>query len=243
MDSSWTYMLILGLSIAYPLAQSFEKRIYMHQKFRFILPGILVTGLIYIVWDVIFTQAGIWGFNHNYTLNIYLLGLPFEEWLFFLVVPYCCIFLFEVLRLFVKLFYFPVASRFIIYFLLILSLASIPFVYDRIYTLTAVSFVSLMLILQLVQKTYNTWFSGFILAYLLSLVPFMIVNGILSSLPVVWYNDLENLSSRIYTVPVEDSIYLFGLLLPSINMYQILLYKFASPELRIKMKLNTVTGF
>ncbi len=241
--ASWTYMAILGISMLYPLAQSFEKRIYMARKFRFIFPGILAVAAVYVVWDIWFTRMGIWGFNHTYTRDFYLAGLPLEEWLFFLVVPYACIFLFEVLRYFVKRFHHPVMSRIVIMALLLLFLGMIPFVTGKIYTLAALSFTSLMLMLQLVQRTYKTWFSGFLFAYLLSLLPFIIVNGILTSLPVVWYNNAETLGIRIWTIPLEDFIYLMGLLLPAINIYQNLLHRFASPSLRQKMQLDKTSGF
>jgi len=242
-DGSWTYFTLLGLSLLYPLAQSFEKRVFMHRKIKFILPGLLVTGTVYILWDIWFTKAGIWGFNHNYTREVYLLGLPVEEWLFFLVVPYCCIFLYEVLRYFVKRFYYPDFSRILIYVLLVLLIGSLPFVWHRTYTFTSSAFTSLMLILQLFQKTYKTWFSGFMLTYLVSLIPFLIVNGFLTSIPVVWYDNAENLGIRIYTVPLEDFIYLMGLLLPSVNIYQLLLHRYASPILGSRMGLDRVTGF
>ncbi len=243
MDPGWTYFLILGLSLAYPVAQSFEKRVYMYRKIRFILPGILVTGAVYLAWDIWFTRAGIWGFNHNYTRDLYLFGLPVEEWLFFLVVPYSCIFLYEVLRWSVKRFHYRAAARYLLILLILLGMASLPFLYGRTYSFTTVSFTTLMLLLQLIQKTYRTWFSGFLLTYLLSLVPFMIVNGVLTFLPVVWYDNAENMGRRLFTVPFDDFIYLMGLLLPAVNIYQVLLHRFASPSLREKMDLDRVTGF
>lgn len=242
-EPGWTYALILGLSIAYPLAQSFEKRVYMYRKFRYILPGILVTALLYIGWDIWFARAGIWGFNPNYTGDLYLLGLPLEEWLFFLVVPYCCVFLFEVLRLFVRRFYHPRTARIILMVLLGAALISLPFIYRRTYTLTAVAFTALMLLLQVLQKSHRTWFSGFLIAYLLSLVPFMAVNGVLTALPVVWYDNAQTLGVRLFTVPLDDFIYLMGMLLCTVNIYQVLLHRYASPALRQKMDLETVTGF
>ncbi|RPI46555.1 MAG: lycopene cyclase domain-containing protein [Bacteroidetes bacterium] len=226
--ASWTYFILLGLSLLYPLAQSFESRICMYRRVKFILPGILATGLIYIAWDVWFTRAGIWGFNHNYIRDISLFGLPMEEVLFFLVVPYCCIFLYEVLRYFIKSFHYPLLSKYVIYGLLALFTGLVPLVYDRTYTVTALSFTSLMLVLQLVQKTYLTWFSWFMLTYLVSLVPFMIVNGFLTAIPVVWYDNAETLGLRIFTIPLDDFIYLMGLLLPSVNIYQLLLHRHAS---------------
>ncbi len=241
--ASWTYLLVLILSLAFPLAKSFESRVYMYRKIKYILPGIVITGALFLVWDIWFTKASIWGFNPSYTRELYLLGLPLEEWLFFLVIPYCCIFLYEVLRLYVKSFYYPKVARITIYLLVALLLAALPFVHDRAYTLVAFSSTALILILQLVQKTYKTWFSGFFIAYLLSLVPFMVVNGILTFLPVVWYDDTQNLGVRLLSVPLEDSIYLLGLMLLAVNIYQLLLHRFASPRLRRDMNLDTNTGF
>lgn len=226
--ASWTYLAILGFSLLYPLAQSFEKRLTMYRKFIYILPGILITGAIYITWDIWFTNLGIWGFNHNYTLDLYLAGLPLEEWLFFLVVPYCCIFLYEVLGFFTRKLHYPRSSKIAIYVMLALFMGTIPFVMDHLYTVTALSFTSLMLILQLIQKSYRTWFSGFLAAYLLSMIPFVAVNGLLTSIPVVWYNNAANLGIRVWTIPVEDFIYLMGMLLPAINIYEVLSRRFTS---------------
>ena len=56
----------------------------------------------------------------------------------------------------------------------------------------------------------------FLISYLLTLIPFFIVNGILTdgdfdfvseTNPIVWYNDTENLSIRIITIPIEDFFY------------------------------------
>jgi lycopene cyclase domain-containing protein len=241
--ATWTYLILLVLSVLYPLIQSFERRVFMFRKIKFMLPGILLTAFVFIVWDILFTRAGVWGFNHSYTKDWYIAGLPLEEWLFFIIIPYCCFFLYEVLRYFVKEFYFPRFSKFVIYFLLALFLVSIPFVYKRTYTVTAMGFASLMLILQLLQKSYRTWFSGFFLTYIVSLIPFLIVNGVLTYLPVVWYDNAENIGFRIYTIPVDDLIYLFGLLLPSVNIYNILIRRFGSITLRERMNLHRHTGF
>ncbi len=241
--ASWTYLLLLGISIAYPLAQSFEKRVFMYRKFKFFMPGILFLFLLFIIWDILFTKYGIWGFNHSYTLDLYLAGLPLEEWLFFLVIPYCIVFLHEVLRFFVKQFYFPTFSRVVIIVSILVFSLTLPFVRDRVYTFTALAFVIPFLLLQLVLKTYRTWFSGFLLTYVVSLIPFLVVNGFLTRIPVVWYNNAENLSARITTIPVEDFIYLLGMLLPVFTIYQLLLHRYAPVKLRKDMHLEKISGF
>ena len=61
------------------------------------------------------------------------------------------------------------------------------------------------------------WLGRFYVGYAISLVPFFLVNGILTGWlleePIVWYNDAENLGIRMGTIPVEDGIYLLLLLL------------------------------
>jgi hypothetical protein len=52
-------------------------------------------GIFFIAWDVFATSKGHWSFNSDYVNNLKLLGLPFEEILFFITVPYSCLFVFE----------------------------------------------------------------------------------------------------------------------------------------------------
>jgi lycopene cyclase domain-containing protein len=60
--------------------------------------------------------------------------------------------------------------------------------------------------------------------YLLLLIPFFIVNGILTGTgleePVVWYNDEENLGIRLLTIPVEDVVYGFELFLLTVFFFE-----------------------
>ena len=62
------------------------------------------------------------------------------------------------------------------------------------------------------------------MVYSVLLLPFFIVNGILTGTgldsPVVWYNDNENLGLRVLTIPVEDIFYGMELIFLNLLIYQ-----------------------
>ena len=64
------------------------------------------------------------------------------------------------------------------------------------------------------------WLGRFYIGYFIALIPFFIVNGILTYMPVVTYNDAENLGIRLFTIPIEDTIYCLLLLLMNVIMYE-----------------------
>jgi lycopene cyclase domain-containing protein len=171
---------------------------------------------IFIPWDIIFTDNGFWGFNPAYLTGYYLLGLPVEEWLFFICIPYACIFTHYALLEISPKFRFGQRTTHVIYISLITVLIIVLwYFYDRWYTL--LSFVFCLLILAIVYNTRKQLLRSFFATYLVILIPFLIVNGVLTGTgiedQVVWYNDNENLGKRILTIPVEDSIYNLGMLL------------------------------
>jgi lycopene cyclase domain-containing protein len=70
----------------------------------------------------------------------------------------------------------------------------------------------------------HLWLGRFYLGYVVSLIPFLMVNGLLTGSfleePIVWYNDAENLGLRIGTIPVEDSVYMLLLLMMNTTIYE-----------------------
>ena len=58
--------------------------------------------VVFLLWDEFFTRSGVWSFSNAYTVGIRIGNLPIEEALFFITVPYCCMFIYECVRC-----YFP----------------------------------------------------------------------------------------------------------------------------------------
>ena len=178
----------------------------------------LLPAAIYIAWDSWFTARNVWSFNDQYIIGKKYFGLPIEEILFFLVIPYCCVFIYECVRL-----YFPAVTKkvkgdaWLKSIAVLLLIAGVVF-FKKDYTASTSLFLGLTLILFFV---FRKWFPGFnsgvfLISYAITLVPFLVVNGFLTALPVVIYNDAENLGARIYTIPVEDVFY--GMLLVFLNI-------------------------
>jgi lycopene cyclase domain-containing protein len=67
-------------------------------------------------------------------------------------------------------------------------------------------------------RSFHT--AAFLISYLVILIPFLVVNGFLTAIPVVLYNDAESLGFRIYTIPVEDVFYGMLLVMMNIAVYE-----------------------
>lgn len=219
----FTYLAIDLLSVAFPFLASFEHRISFWKKWPGLFLGIGVMMLIFIPWDVVFTAEQIWGFNEEYLIGIEIAGLPIEEWLFFLLIPYACMFLYEVMRHFIRKDVIGPSARMISGLLIAILLIGGLMHFDRSYT-------SITFILTAIALTYHAfiakspWLGRFFIGYAISLVPFFLVNGILTGSwveePIVWYNDQENLGIRLGTIPIEDAIYLLLMLLIATTFYE-----------------------
>ncbi|RYZ92092.1 MAG: lycopene cyclase domain-containing protein [Sphingobacteriaceae bacterium] len=215
----YTYLLINFLTVFFPVALSFDKRVQFHKSWKFIWPGMALTGLVFLCWDVLFTIKGVWSFNADRITGITFFELPLEEILFFLTVPFSCIFIYACLNYYVKWEPGNRLTRVISNLLIILSLFVLIFNYDKIYT--AVTFGLLFVLIVYLQFGVQAhWLSRFYMAYAVSLIPFYIVNGLLTAIPVVLYNDMENLGLRVGTIPFEDHFYSMALLLMNIGFFE-----------------------
>lgn len=209
--NKYYYLLIDFFTIIFPFLLSFDKKVAFYKHWKPLFKGLLIGGLIFLIWDHIFTINNVWSFNENYITGIRIASLPIEEVLFFLVVPYACVFVVYCIEA-----YFPKISNFknFRYFWLITFIFSVFMIVgysDRMYTF--VTFVLLSILSLWFFIKYKKWHAYFIVGYIISLIPFFIVNGLLTSIPIVLYDDTENIAFRWFTIPFEDSFYMLALLM------------------------------
>lgn len=218
-----------------PLLLSFDKKVAYYKKWKYLFPAIILTACFFITWDIYFTQKGIWGFSPEHLYGIHIIKLPVEEWLFFLVIPYASIFTYEVVITYFKRIGNGKTAGIVNLVLIGFALIMIVVFRTKAYTLYTFSLMAIMLALQQ-WFLKSPWMQSFYLSTLLILLPFMVIDGLLTGTfiagEVVWYNNMETMNLRIGTIPLEDVFYGFVLILVNITLYE------AFRRRRIKQKQN-----
>lgn len=225
LETRWYYAILLVFTLLFPLLASFDKRIDYFSKWPAYLKAVLPVALIFILWDVWFTRFGVWGFNPDYFSGFTLLGLPWEEWAFFFVIPFSCLFIYESIQYFFPGISFGKYDRPVT-----LSLAILFFVvgfakWSALYTATAFILSGFLCLFHYLFLTKSTpWRGYFYLSYAVSWIPFLLINGSLTGAftenPVVVYNPEEFLGIRVGTIPLDDSVYSFLLLFSTTTLYE-----------------------
>lgn len=219
------YFWILLGTIVFPFLLSFDKKVHFYSHWKSMLPGMFLVGLFFLLWDNYFTVHEVWGFNPKYVQGIYLFRLPLEEILFFLVVPYACVFVYEVIRAYFPDLKLDLLGRAFAFAMVLSGMLLTIFYIRNWYTLTACSLSSL-LIIGIHFRAKAKWFNYFALTFLVCLIPFLLVNGVLTGFftnePVVWYSETHIMGIRIGTIPLEDIYYNLGMLLPIIFIHEML---------------------
>lgn len=217
----YAYLLINLLSVAGPVALSFDRKVNYYSYWKSLFPGLLTTAFFFIVWDILFTQWGVWSFNSVYLTGIQIINLPVEECLFFITIPFSCMFIYVIFR---KRWMnrtndLPSYSLLLVaIFFILISLLSTP----KLYTSITAAIAAIITIVHYVIFR-NRWLTIFIVTYLIHLIPFFVVNGILTAIPIVLYNNAENCGVRLYTIPIEDSMYSYVLLLMNSTIFELVL--------------------
>jgi len=195
-----------------PLVISFERRrINYYSKIRSVALSVLCVGMVFVAWDALATSRGHWSFNPLYLVGPKLLGLPFEEILFFITVPFSCLFTYEALAYYLKEARPMHIGKLPLIVGLALALLSLVFV-NREYTFLAMLSVGISIIVanRLVRDLFSSRLYWLYIA--LTFAFFFIFNYLLTSLPIVEYSDPAITGVRFTTIPVEDFMFNFSML-------------------------------
>ena len=252
MNPNYLYLAVDLAVLAIPLACSFDRKVRFVRFWPALFPAIAIMMALFIPWDIAFTERGIWGFNPDYLSGIWIAGIPLEEWLFFVCIPYACLFTYESLKHYVpnpigKPCAIPASAL-----LAVLCASLAATLADRWYIGLTCVLTSLLTAglaygasrwAMVREWNHRLWF-----AYLPLLVPFILSNGVLTGIrfwqypaihrdvasiadQIVWYNNAHNLQLRIFSMPVDDLFYGFLMIAMTVVAYEL-----------IARRLGLVTG-
>ena len=216
------YLIIDLSALVVPLVFSFHPKINFYISWTALSKAIGLTALLFLAFDSVFNACGIWSFNPQYITGIYIFNLPMEEVLFFICIPYSCLFTYYCLNKFYTFNWnLKAEDIFCVLFSTVLLITGIIF-WRKIYT--SFTFISTA-VLCLFLKFYRhiPWFGKAVSVYAILIFPFFFLFFVLTgtglSEPVVRYNPAHILGIRIMTIPVEDFIYGFELFLLNLSLY------------------------
>lgn len=226
-DLHGLYLMVDLAVLSLPLILSFDKKVSFYKEWKYFFPINLAVGAFFIIWDILFTEAGIWAFNPDYLLVPELFGLPIEECLFFLCIPYASVFTYFALRSYLKSNPLQNADTTLNAAGIITCLVLVVNFRNQWYT-SITAFLTLFGLLW-TMKNYKAWSADLWLAFFVLLPPFIISNGVLTGLDfreypflhndasiirdqIVWYHPGHNTGWRIFSMPADDLVYGFLLI-------------------------------
>ncbi len=206
----YTYSLILFFTVIICFIASFDRRILFNRYFGAFVKSASLVAIAFIAWDVWFTAKGVWWFNTEYTLGIVIAGLPLEEWLFFICIPFSCVFTYFCFDKFFKLEWLSGFNNLIVFVSVIACSLMALLHYDKIYTLvTAIATAATLIYLHFIARA--DWIGKASLVFTILMLGFFPVNGVLTGTAIenaiVNYNPRDFLGIRLGTIPIEDAVY------------------------------------
>jgi lycopene cyclase domain-containing protein len=208
-----SFYLYLNLAIIIvPLIFSFEKRIKFYSKFKALVVSILIVGVFFVGWDILATYRGHWSFNPSYVGMAKLFGLPIEEILFFITVPFSCLFVFKAIVYFLEDKKLLSLKKWVVSIIGLLIIFSALIFLNKEYTFLSIISVGFT-VFCVSQVNLNLFLSRAYWIYVLvTLFLFLIFNYILTSFPVVVYSPNAITGFKVTTIPIEDFLFNFSML-------------------------------
>jgi len=182
--------------------------------------SILCAFIFFVIWDELVINY-FWSFNQKYISGFLIGRIPIEEVLFFISVPFACLFLWvNYKKLFVeikeiKFFKNP------LFLLLILVGAAFSLFIGKIYSGVVLSVFFLVIVVDSILKT-KLFLQKHFLIFIFGVVNILtfIFNLYLTARPVVIYNTFLKTNINIISIPIEDFIYGMALISIVIIIYE-----------------------
>lgn len=216
---NYTYLLIDLALLLLPVLLFSIRRLNFTDHSKFIVLAALISVFSFSIPTEFMTQLKVIVFNPPYLSGMTLWQLPVEELLLLFILPLSglAVYLFLNDR-------FPDNSheKYSLAFsniMLGVCIAMLYFGHQKLYTLF--TFSILFVFILYIEYVNNIRFMyRFYRAFLVTLLPFYMVYGVLANLPVIQYNSAETLNFNQFNIPFETPFYFMGMLLLSVYLFE-----------------------
>ena len=215
--------LILLLAVAFiPLLFKSASKTRIFPKLKYFIPAIIFSSAIFIIWDNRFTQIGVWTYNPDFFSGKEILSLPWEKWLYYIVISWVSLFVYEQVK--IKFSYLKSDNLFLAISLVLLVVFGLIAFFSRlkIYTFFTFFLLTIYFGYTLFRNRFKSHLTHFYISFFLLLIPFFILSVILVKLPIISYGPEFTLQLRILQVPVENLVGFFLLLFINITVSEYL---------------------
>jgi lycopene cyclase domain-containing protein len=219
---NYWYSLVLLVMAVITMFLFVKKTIVFFTELKYMIPAILFSGAIFILFNYRLLETGIISFNSSFLAGKYLFKLPVEEWLFLLIISF---FSFSVYILISVLFpNFERPNLFLVISVVLLLGFGFGAWHFRQKLIPFFIFFLLTIYFgyTLIRNRFKMHLTKFYISYAIAVIPFFLIKGLLHSLPVIFFNSDYTLGIRLLNVPVEEFAYFFLLMLINITIFEYL---------------------
>ena len=216
---NFEYLLFNLIVLFGPVLFSFDRQVRFVHFWPAAFISIVTMMIPFIIWDSLVSGVH-WFFHAKYTLPVRIFLLPPGEILFFISVPFACLFIWQIIATFKPPVY--IKTRFFFYVLIFFAtiLASIMFIRGKMYTALVLISIVFTVILDLILKTdLLSQKRTFIYVTMITILIF-IFDSYLTSRPVIYYAIPFYTGFKIRTIPIEDFGYGYSLILSSTILFE-----------------------
>lgn len=216
---NYIYLLINLALLLLPVLLFSIRQLNFTDNSKFIILAVLISVFAFSIPTEFMTQLKVIVFNPPYLSGMTLWQLPVEELLLLFLLPLTgiAVYLFLNHR-------FPDngPEKYSLAFsniMLGVCIAMLYFGHQKLYTLFTFS-ILFVFILYIEYVNSIRFMYRFYRAFLVTLIPFYIVYGVLANLPVLQYNSAETLNFNQFNIPFETPFYFMGMLLLSVYLFE-----------------------
>ena len=218
---TYTFLLINLILIVIPFALMLDHKVIGVDKIKStILPSIIVT-FVFSEVAVFLTGLKAWNFNLVYLIGSSYRGLPLEEYLFLFAFSFAGLGVYNYLNAKFPKNELQKYSLTLSNIMMGICIAFIFFGYDKWYTVITFSFLILLLFgVEYINKLRFMY--RFYRVFVVMLIPFYIIYGIICNLPILQYDIKQNIRFSLFKIPFENYFFTMATLLLGVYLLETL---------------------